>query len=296
MIKFLHNIVTAKPYDGQAVRYYHPKFDGHRLTCVKQGRGADQQMILYTRSQTDLFPEIYAKAHNYNIWPWLVDLLKLPHKSSVDGELYVPGEKASYVKTAIKESDPRLKFEAFAMPWYKGERCYTEELLAAMDMCAHYGISFIPFIDTHKEKSLNPDEIAALLKKAKPETEGWVLKRGHYFDWYKLKREKTIDVIVTGITDGKGKYTGQVGGLLCSVYDTKGQLVEICICSGFTDAERSILSKKNIGRICEVKYQEVLTHGRLRHPIFLRWREDKQQEQCNIAQDLDLLAFWTGRD
>ena len=53
-------------------------------------------------------------------------------------------------------------------------------------------------------------------------------------------------------------------------------------CSGFDDEMRSKLSHHNyIGRVIEVKCNEIFKDtGKLRHPRFLRFRDDKDPEEC----------------
>jgi ATP-dependent DNA ligase len=293
MLHFIHEICKAKAYGGQEVLYLHQKLDGHRVTVLRQPRSYDGKMAFYTRASSDLFPQMYEKARDNNIWPWIADLLMVPEKTSIDGELLVPGRPASYVKTAIKQCDPALTFVAFAVPWYEGVRRYTEPLEEAMDICTRYRITFADFIKLSSVKKIDPE---FWIKRTPSGTEGWVAKRHHYGGWYKIKGEKTIDLIVLGATEGKGKYKGLIGGLRCGAWDSRGEIREICVCSGMTDAERMEMSTNDpVGKVCEVKYQEVLSLGRLRHPNFVRWREDKLPNECTLAQDPALLTYWNER-
>lgn len=286
---FNHNICKATEYSGQEVQYIQQKYDGNRVTVLRQPPGTDYPIVFYTRSQSDLYPELASKAHHYDIWQWVLNLLRIPPYSSIDGELYVPGKPASYVKTAIKEADPGLKFAAFAFPWLERQRRYTDPLEWAMEQCSAFGVSFIPFIKLDRSQVIDVDEWR---KKIRPEVEGWVVKKFHYTHWYKIKRIRTIDLIVTGFVPGNGKYEGMMGSLRCSAYDQFGELREICLCSGMTDEERVSFSEGDIGRVCEVKFQEVASLGRLRHPNFVRWREEKQPFECTLAQEPELLRYW----
>lgn len=52
-------------------------------------------------------------------------------------------------------------------------------------------------------------------------------------------------------------------------------------CSGFDDELREKLSDKDLGRVIEVKCNEIFKDtGKLRHPRFLRFRNDKSIEDC----------------
>jgi len=44
--------------------------------------------------------------------------------------------------------------------------------------------------------------------------------------------------------------------------------------------------------VMEVSYQYVGDKGRLRHPNFVRWREDKPAAECTLSQDDDLVYYW----
>jgi len=119
--------------------------------------------------------------------------------------------------------------------------------------------------------------------------EGWVLKDGNMLNWRKLKVERTIDAFVIATNDGKGKHLGQVGSLELAVYRDDDTWVPICSCGGMTDDERSDMSLKSpIGRVVEVTYQLVDAKGRLRHPRFVRFRDDKRSVECLADQDVEL--------
>lgn len=67
-----------------------------------------------------------------------------------------------------------------------------------------------------------------------------------------------------------------------SINDTKKTLLYVGECSGFDDELRAELSHyDNIGRVIEVKCNEIFKDtGKLRHPRFLRFRDDKDPEEC----------------
>lgn len=289
-LSFIHEMCKAKEYNGQKIQYIQQKLDGHRLTVLLQPRSCSNHTVYYTRSQSDLFPEMNEKAQRHNIWPWMGCFSTLPPRTSIDGELYVPGRKASYVKTAIKNCDPNLRFAAFALPWLNGVRYYSTPLEDAMTECARHHIEFLPFIKLDYLQVVDAEEWIA---KARPETEGWVLKQYQYSGWYRIKRVKTIDLVVLGVTKGNGKYEGLIGSLICGAYDAQGTMREISTCSGMTDAERKSMSEDDCGRVCEVSYQEDTSLGRLRHANFVQWRPDKQPFECTLAQDTEILRYWS---
>jgi len=104
---------------------------------------------------------------------------------------------------------------------------------------------------------------------------------------YKWKQEVTTDVIITGFKPGKGKYEGQVGAVLGSVYidDNAGNqvLTEICACSGMDDEVRLDITEhpeNYLGKVIEVHAMERTAKRRLRHVAWRRIRDDKPPEDC----------------
>jgi ATP-dependent DNA ligase len=126
----------------------------------------------------------------------------------------------------------------------------------------------------------------------KPWDGHYVKKKG--FLWLKMKAEETADLRVTGWFEGKvgTKLEGKFGGF---IVDHNG--VEVRVGGGFSDAQREqfeadcrhddALAEANaileavpgraLGRLCEVEYHEVTPDGSLRHPRFVRWRDDKDE-------------------
>jgi len=114
--------------------------------------------------------------------------------------------------------------------------------------------------------------------------EGVVVKnlRGLEEDFVKVKRVKSWDVVITGFTEGKGKYQGVIGAIRYGVF-RDGKLVEVGKASGMTDAERAMFAANPdmfIGKVIELKGQEIGSEGRIRFPAFQRFRDDKLPEEC----------------
>ena len=129
-----------------------------------------------------------------------------------------------------------------------------------------------------------------------------MLKERNYAGWWKTKPQKEIDCIVTGFKGGAGKYLGGVGSLRVSILVEENQsaysddtmleyhgfnalakytLVEIGTVSGMSDDIRwSIDESRDLGRVCEVEYQEIGNGGRFIHGHFVRWRDDKESSDC----------------
>lgn len=89
----------------------------------------------------------------------------------------------------------------------------------------------------------------------------------------KLKPEVTFDLKITGFEEGEGKFQKTLGKVLV---DYNG--VEVGVGSGFTDDERKDIwknRKKCKGRLVEVKGMEITPDKSIRHPVFIRFRDDK---------------------
>jgi len=255
----------AKNFDGQAFTVAHFKYDGIALH-VKQ-RGA----VCLTRRPTDLAKQMSKRLKG------LFERIDSHHE--VLGELYVPGRPASYVKSALAHSRGELRFKAFAVPTMPAD----EPFESVATLVHEWGMEFAPFI------YCNGDDLAQLYYEQtqhEPDLEGFVLKRLHMRDWYKWKPVHTIDCTVTGYKWGEGKHLGLIGSLEASAY-VDGELVPVAWVGGFDDATRIEISNDEwhaVGRIIEVAYQYVGSKGRLRHPRFVRFRDDKTEVealQCN---------------
>lgn len=96
-------------------------------------------------------------------------------------------------------------------------------------------------------------------------------KRSQY--WMKMKDAKTVELEILGYTEGTGKYIGMLGSLALKL-ENGG---EVDCGSGFTDDERKLLWERRTdlrGKVCEVKYMEETKDSSLRHPVFIRLRDD----------------------
>ena len=118
--------------------------------------------------------------------------------------------------------------------------------------------------------------------------EGLMLKSTKSNDWTKVKKEATADAFILGATPGKGKYEGQIGALELAVYN--GDTIwPIGKCSGMEDLVRLEMTDMALAgtlknKVIEVKFNDVTKNKKLRHPRFIRWRNDKKPDQCLLEQ------------
>jgi ATP-dependent DNA ligase len=106
--------------------------------------------------------------------------------------------------------------------------------------------------------------------------------------WRKAKRFSSHDCFVLGMQPGNGKYKDTLGALILGQL-INGKVCKVGKCSGMTDAQRASFYRditaagetEHPTMVVEVKCMERNPEtGVMRHPIFLRVRDDKDWTQC----------------
>jgi hypothetical protein len=285
--------------DGQPWRYAHWKRDGHYLRIEVDSRENPVKWSAFTRRPTAVG---YALR---DCWKGLLGLLDglraTPGSWIILAEMYYPGQPASYVKTGLATGDTGLSVEAFALlkiPKYEILETAAMNLQDVSFLCRHHGIPFVPFYEGPIRDADTPSMMYSAHNELMPNDaiEGFVLKTSNLNGWRKWKHTKTIDLICAGYVEGTGKYKGLIGSVQGAVCNSNGERVIIADCSGMTDAQRSFISRhrsEHLDKVFEVEYQLVGSQGRLRHPVFKGWRDDKQPWQCSVSQDPELEKAWS---
>lgn len=259
------------------VEWAQEKENGHNVVVVVE-RHKIRRVLSRTKDYWEKLQDHFVLA---------AQIRKLPAKTILFGELHLPQGRATDVPRAMKNKDPKLTLTPYAVPVLKGEDLRGLDFEKAMELICDLG--FKP-PDTH-EISLYEDDLEQFYLECAEELgiEGFVLKSGHCKGWYRIKPVKTVDLIVTGFKWGNGNFAGLVGALKCSGYNEDGKLEEVASISGMKMDEREgitdLADKDNLeGRIVEVKYGEVGSQGRLFHPRFVRFRDDKPERECVLEQ------------
>jgi bifunctional non-homologous end joining protein LigD len=130
-------------------------------------------------------------------------------------------------------------------------------------------------------------------------------------DWVKLKLTVRQDVVIGGWRPGRGVASGRIGSLMIGVHDDVGLRYAGGVGSGLTDATARALEQRLRPTttspfvdpvphadasfvvpelVAEVRATGWTPAGRLRHPVLLGWREDRDTADVRRDPVLDLGA------
>src|SRR6185295_15988226 len=123
--------------------------------------------------------------------------------------------------------------------------------------------------------------------------------------WLKITVERHADLAIIGFSPPEGSRLG-FGAAHLGAYDGDELVYVGRVGSGFTDAELEALRKSleedridgplcplpvlipkgstwvRPRLVCEVRYKLVTEEGQLRAPVFIRLRDDKEPEECEV--------------
>ncbi len=135
-------------------------------------------------------------------------------------------------------------------------------------------------------------------------------------NWLKIKQVKTCDCVIFGYTKGEGNREKTFGSLILGLYDAAGPVFIGKVGTGFSQEDMEDM-KKSLDKfkveeetlpgvdmdreitwlrpdvVCEVGYQSITDDGKLRIPVFKRFREDKDPFECIIDQIRPSLSDYT---
>jgi ATP-dependent DNA ligase len=166
---------------------------------------------------------------------------------------------------------------------------YEERYKKVISLCSEYGQPF------------NPVPCYALFNLGKvweeinrrESHEGVIIRRWdspYNVPLLKLKREVEDDFVVLGTIPGKGKgkNEGRVGSLRLGQYNKEGVIVYVQNCGGgLSDQLRDDLQRMGqeiVGKVVLINGKGRFDSGALRHPNFVRFRDDKLPTACQLKR------------
>lgn len=251
-------------YNGQAVRFVQVKLNGYYCEVYRGNSSA----------------EVYFKSRGENLFSKLpavisAAILRLPAGTILRAELYAPGVPATSVPAMLRDGDARLMLTVFEVP-----SLATREFDEPMRVVAAAGLPFVEFYrQTDRPRRYSEDLLEDASEKLG--AEGFVLKNYHGEDGYKYKPIRTVDAVVVGFKTSKSAtFAGGIQSLDAAI---DGRVIA-SVCSGLSSEIRFADPASLMGKVMEIEYQAIAAKGRLQHPRFVRFRNDKTAAMCNFNQ------------
>ena len=265
------------------------KLDGMRCTTIKLG----DKINLMSRSG-QLMTGFVEIEHELRELPDGVYDGEILADLSIDNslDLFASTVSAARTKDTKKKNmtynvfDYVKKVEEFVTGMFSESCVQRKQNLENILKKAH--CNYIKYVEVLYDGEYNSDIIDKLLNKALSlQQEGIMLniadapyQKKRTTDILKVKKMNTVDLFVTNVFEGKGKYKGTLGGV---VVEYKGQPVGVG--SGFSDIQRKMIwehPESIVGKLIEVQYFEESKdkNGKpsLRFPVFKKIRLDKNEE------------------
>ncbi len=290
---------TEKAFDDKEW-LFEIKWDGYRAVTEK----TDNEILLYSRNGLNFLNTYPIVAHQ---------LRNITADVVLDGEIVVLNDEGNpdfqLLQHYSENQDRPIHYYIFDLLKLNGhdttglsllerkellQKIIPEnEVLRYSDHILEHGESFY---NVSKEKDLEGIIAKNIKSKYYPGK--------HTSDWLKIKHHKTQEAIIAGYTqplggrkyfgalilavkDGNGlKYIGHSGGgfnyaLLKEMYEMLQPLVQ-----DESPFDEQIKTNTPVTwvtprLVCEVKYSQITADGKLRHPVFLHLRKDKDINEVN---------------
>jgi len=278
------------------------KYDGTRIVAIKKDKKWHLMTRTWKNEVADRFPEIIKDLNKIQSQDVVLDAELTFFKHGKSGFLTVlakPETKAEHVAKLMVFDIIRYNGDVSKLPLMERLKLLQKILPQTKN------VELVKTITTPASFQKVYNTIV------KDQGEGVVMKKKdskYHFDtrkdWIKIKKIYTEDCVVVGMTNGEGKRAVTFGALILAQYDKNGKLTIVGKASGFDDATGlklyTMLSKMpDAGNylhssmpdvkkwvapklVAEVKYYEKTPYGILRHPVFLKLRDDKMPKSCKI--------------
>lgn len=268
------DFIKVKDYNGEAVRYLQPKFNGHAMRVIRH----DVDTIA-----------CHTRTPGINLWDKISQtyigeqLLELPVGTELFGELHAPRVHPTDVKTLLNAADSRLLFNVFAMPLCAGEDWTDKSIPHVMAKVERLGLQSTQTVHLAELKPVKVSDVLATLLQG---MEGVVAKEAHCHGWYRIKPFRTVDAVVVGSTMSFATTTaGALKAIQVAVFDGTKMVRIASVGSGFDMDYRFVVDRKTLnGKVAEIQYDGLTKDRKLQFPRFLRWRDDKLPSDCTMNQ------------
>lgn len=306
-IKPMLATLVDEPFDRPGW-IFEVKWDGYRA-IAEIGKG---RVELYSRNFIS-FTKRYA--------PIVETLRTLEHEAVLDGEVVVVDERGhsrfQSLQNYTKTGEGSIQFYVFDLLGLDGRDLRDEPLHVRRDLLAPL-IKELP--NVHLSEAIADEGVDFYNAAVKHGLEGIIAKdreskyapglRGP--DWLKIKTRQRQEAVISGYTEPRGSRK-DFGALVLGVYE-KDELVYIGHTGGgFDTAGLAALKKRLVPLerrecpfprvpkvnapvhwveprlVCEVVFQEWTGDGRMRQPIFVGLREDKQPAEVTreVPKDVE---------
>ena len=292
---------TQNPFDDKDW-LFEIKWDGYRAITEKN----KNKILLYSRNGISFL----------STYPIVADqLLNIKEDAVIDGEIVVINDKGKpdfqLLQHYAENQDHPIQYYIFDLLKLNGHDTTGLSLIERKELLQ----KIIPKNEVIKYSDHILEKGKSFFKVSKEkDLEGIMAKKmdSKYYtgkrtsDWLKIKHHKTQEAIVAGYTqpsgarkyfgalilaikDGKKlKYIGHTGSgfnqdSLKEMYETLQPLVQEKSPFDEKIKTNSTVTWVKPDLICEVKFAEITWDGKLRQPIFLHLRDDKDINEVNMA-------------
>lgn len=292
---------TTAPFDDKNW-LFEIKWDGYRAIAEKN----KNKVLLYSRNGISFL----------STYPIVADqLLKIKEDVIIDGEIVVINNNGKpdfqLLQHYAENQDCPIQYYIFDLLKLKGHDTTGLSLVERKELLQ----KIIPENDVIKYSDHILEKGRSFFKVSKEkDIEGIMAKKidSKYYpgkrtsDWLKIKHHKTQEAIIAGYTqpsgarkylgalilaikDGKKlKYIGHTGGgfnqnSLKEMYEKLQPLIQETSPFDEKIKTNSPVTWVKPQLICEVKFAEITSDGKLRQPIFLHLRNDKDINEVNMA-------------